>query len=62
MDSYMLWAVKESGETNSESFGVWVSVDEAVMTLREDYPETVAILSPLTNEVIWIASGYSVEV
>lgn len=62
MNSYLLWAIKETGETNSASFGSWVSIAEAINTVRQDYPESVAILDPLTNGVLWVANGFEIEV
>jgi hypothetical protein len=45
------------GVIGSREFGAWVSISEAVESLRDQYPEALAILDTKDNSLVWKAEG-----
>ena len=57
METTILWAMTLNGVIGSQTFGAWVSIPEAVETLRGWYPEAMAILNAKDNSLVWKLDG-----
>jgi hypothetical protein len=57
METTILWAMTLDGVIGSQSFGHWVSISEAVESLRDQYPEALAILDAKDNSLVWNVEG-----
>lgn len=63
MEDYQLLAINENGEiVNCMTFANWVTISEAIETLREFNPETIGILNARNFSAIWAAPDYGVRV
>jgi len=53
----LYWVMTLDGVIGSREFGAWVSISEAVESLRDQYPEALAILDTKDNSLVWKAEG-----
>jgi hypothetical protein len=56
-ETKILWAMTLDGVIGSQTYGAWVSMSEAVETLREHYPDAMAILNARNNSLVWKLEG-----
>jgi hypothetical protein len=53
----LLWVMGIDGVIASREFGTWVSLQDAIESLREQYPHGLAILDTKDNTLVWKLDG-----
>ena len=53
----LLWVMSLDGVIGSQQFGAWVSRQDAIESLREQYPHGLAILDTKDNSLVWKLDG-----